>query len=234
LESELTDKVSDYFEALQSGDLDRVSEFIKADPTLVNAKSPSGASAVITATYHGRRNIAELLVSKGATLNVFEASALGVKERVRELVYASPDLVNAYSPDGFTPLHLAVFFPNYETAELLISEGGKVNAVARNPMKVMPLHSAAAGNDSAIVELLLRNGAEVNATQQGGFTALHAAAQNGSLEMAKLLVQSGADVNARTEKGKTPLDMTREEGPEAGKKEDREAVAEFLRLQGAS
>jgi ankyrin repeat protein len=92
----------------------------------------------------------------------------------------------------------------------------------------MPLHSAVARNHYEISKLLISKGADVNGKQQGGFTPLHEAAQNGNLRIATLLLNSGAKLNIKNEDGKTPLDLTKIGEREAGKKEDRERVAELL------
>jgi ankyrin repeat protein len=230
----MTDTKSDYFSAIQKGDAATVSELFRNDPKLLNAKSQNGMSGVITAMYYGQKEIAELLASNGAVLDIFDASALGKTKRVTELLNEDSKLMNSFSADGFTPLHLAVFFRNYDAAKLLISKGANVDAVAKNSMRVAPLHSAAAGNEPRIVKLLIECGADVNAKQQGGYTALHAAAQSGNVEMAEFLIEHGANINSKTEDGRTPLAIAKEESREAGRKEDRDAVGKLLVQHGAS
>src|SRR5205814_6319655 len=65
-------------------------------------------SDVLRAIYRGDGDEAERLAA-GRELDVFEASALGRADRVRELVAADPSLVNAYGDDGFHPVGLASF-----------------------------------------------------------------------------------------------------------------------------
>ncbi len=84
-----------------------------------------------------------------------------------------------------------------------------------------------------IIEMLVDHGADVNAAQQAGFTPLHEAAQSGNLQAAILLLSHGAKINVKADNGKTPLALTLVEGREAGSKEDRDRVAEFLRDHGA-
>src|SRR4029079_15515028 len=59
------------FDAIKAGDLDGVKALLTADPALVDAKTDAGVSAILTAVYHGRRDIANLLVARGATLTLF-------------------------------------------------------------------------------------------------------------------------------------------------------------------
>ena len=61
-------------------------------------------------------------------MSLFEASALGLVERVQERLEDEPALVNAHSHDGWTPLHLASFFGHIEVANLLLARGADVNA----------------------------------------------------------------------------------------------------------
>jgi ankyrin repeat protein len=152
-------------------------------------------SDVLQAVYRGDRDEAERL-ARGRELDVFEASALGRTERVRELVDADPSLANAWADDGFQPLGLASFFGQPETARVLIERGADVNSASRNQMKVMPLHSAAAAQDPQvryeIAELLLEAGADPNARQQDDYTPLMAADQHGDARLRELLVRHGA------------------------------------------
>src|SRR5439155_15149940 len=143
-------------------------------------------------------------------LDLFEISALGDSDRVATALDADPGQVNAWSPDGFTPLHLAVFFGHGATARMLIARGADVRAISRNPMEVMPLHSAAAGRSRPAVEAVLDADVDVDARSHGGFTALHDAAQNGDLAIVELLLERGADPNATDERGRTPKALATE------------------------
>ena len=114
---------------------------------------------------------------------MFEASALGRAERLRELLDEDSELANAWAEDGFQPLGLASFFGHVEAARLLVERGAEVNSASRNDMKVMPLHSAAATGDPEaryeLAKLLLEHGADPNARQQDDYTPLMAADQHG-------------------------------------------------------
>ena len=152
-------------------------------------------SDVLQAIYRGDREEADRLAA-GKELDVFEASALGRTERVRDLLDADPALANAWADDGFQPLGLASFFGQADAARLLVERGADVNSASRNTMKVMPLHSAAAAQDPGvryeIARLLLEAGADPNARQQGEYTPLMAADQHGDARLRELLVAHGA------------------------------------------
>jgi ankyrin repeat protein len=155
-------------------------------------------SDVLMAVYRGDRDEAERL-AESRELTVFEASALGRTERVRELLDADPALVNAYGDDGFHPVGLASFFGQVETARLLYDRGADANQIARNKrIPTAAIHAAAAaeGKDEEtryeLVKLALEHGADPNLEQGGGFRAIDAARQNGDGLVEQLLLEHGA------------------------------------------
>ncbi len=223
----------EFLDSVKRGELEQTKTALRKDPSLINAQDEKGISAVLLAAYHGHRDLAEFLASNKPSVNIYEASTTGKTGQAIALLRKEPELVNSYSSDGFTPLHLASFFGRPETVKMLLESKAHVNAVAKNPTKVMPLHSALAGGSMPIIEMLVDHGADVNAAQQAGFTPLHEAAQSGNLQAAILLLSHGAKINVKADNGKTPLALTLVEGREAGSKEDRDRVAEFLRDHGA-
>src|SRR5205809_8131572 len=98
-----------FIDAIKAGEFDRVKAMVSADPTLIDARSRTGDSAILTAVYHRQKEIVNLLVARGATLTIFEACAAGEIERVERLLHDSSSGavgapgVNAYSNDGWTP-----------------------------------------------------------------------------------------------------------------------------------
>jgi ankyrin repeat protein len=200
-------------EAIRRGDANEVTKLVERHPALVGERQ-SGISAVLLAVYSGHPEIARILLDHGATLDVFEASAVGDVDRLRELLVEDPSRVNAFAPDGFTPLGLAAFFRHPEAVRLLLTNGADVNVASRNTQRVAPLHSAVAGGTVEIVRDLLAHGADVHARQELGFTPLHGAAADGNEEMIRMLLARGADPTARTVAGKTAADIAQERGKE--------------------
>ena len=202
-------------EAVKSSDRTKLEAILAANAALAASVDDNGVPAILVALYYGRRDLAELLASKTPTMSMHEAAALGDLQTIRALG-RWPDTLASYSPDGWTPLHLAAAFANAETAGILLELGADPNQRSRNPLDNTPLHACAAISHSApIAQLLLDHGAEVNAKQAGGFTALHSAAFNGSTGLVRLLVERGADASLTTDDGQTAEALAREKGHEA-------------------
>jgi ankyrin repeat protein len=203
---------NEIIEAIQSGDLERVRGLIAGDPSLAASRNETGVSAVLLARYHFRLDMVELLRGALEEVDLFEASALGDRERVAELLGRNPEAARSVSADGGTALHFACFFGHPESARLLVEAGAPLDAVAPAFGAVQPLHSAAAGGKVEIVRLLLEHGADPNATQAGGTTPLHTAARHGSRDMVEALLAHDASPGAENDEGATPAEMARAEG----------------------
>ena len=202
------------FDAIIKGSLARVKKVIEGDSTLVNARNDSGDSPVLVAMYHGQPDIAEFLVESGATLNIFEASAFGDEFAVADQLYDDQRLVNTYSHDGWTPLHLAAFFGHYDVAEVLLLNGADTELSSENTQfahENTALHAAVTNQKTGVVQLLLGQGANVNASDGDDRMPLHVAAHHGDTELVELLLANGADVNAQMENG-TPLAIAENAG----------------------
>jgi len=201
------DTIPKLFKAIEAGKLDEVRELIETDPKLASARNKDGASALTWAAYYRHKPICDLLLATALKADIFEASALGLKDRVQDLVKADRAAVGRYSFDGWTPLHLAAHFGRLEVMRILLSNGADHRAVSRNSNRNQPLQAAAANRQTEAVELLLKAGADVDARSHGDFTALHIAAANGVTWMVEALLRAGAEAGAKTEGGKTPMDF---------------------------
>ena len=141
------------------------------------------------ALYEGDADRARELLPADDALDVFHAAAFGRLERLRALL----DDVNAFSPDGFTPLHLAVYAEQPEAARLLIDAGADVDALSTGSIaQVTPLGTAAFVRSTRMAELLLEAGADVNARSAAENTPLQSAIANGNDELVQLLRRFGA------------------------------------------
>jgi ankyrin repeat protein len=147
---------------------------------------------ILELLYHGDRPAAEKLARKAPLLTIFEASALGALEALIERCEEDAAGINAYSDDGWTPLHLAAYFGNNAAVKDLLRRGARIDARARNGSEVTPLHSACAGHHVLVASTLIAAGADVNAEQTGGYRPLDSAIQSGNDELIDLLMSAGA------------------------------------------
>lgn len=200
------------FEAIRAGDVAAVESMLDENPELVSAIDDSGLPALTVAIYHRQSAVMQVLERRGARLDIYSGAMAGRVEAVRTALENEPNLVNSFSSDGWTPLHLAAFFGCEDCVRILLDAGAKLNERSQNAMQNMPLHAAAAGRHAGIARLLLERGAWVNARQHGGWTALHSAAQAGDIQLAELLIAAGADVSARADNQQRAWDLALTKG----------------------
>jgi len=169
--------------------------------------------------------MALVLLAWGSTARggeIHEAAKAGDHEKVRTLLKASPDLVNAKDGEWqMTVLHWAAGCGRKPVVELLLANKAEVNAKGKDGET--PLHLAANRGFMEVVEVLLANKANVNAKDDKyGQTPLHSAAQEGNKTVVELLLANKANVNAKDNKGQTALHLAAKEGDkttQVGRKE---------------
>lgn len=205
----------DLFAAIEAGDAGGVEAILDADPGAASERDASGVSALMRALYRFDPGLVETVKGRVGPLDVFEAAALGDRDRLEELLDAEPLAATAYSGDGFTALHFAAFFGWPESAALLLERGAEVDAFGRGWMTGTALHSATSRLQSDVVRILLEAGANPDVRQSAGWTPLHAAAMNGDLTSVELLLAAGADPHATNDEGRSVSELANESGDEA-------------------
>jgi ankyrin repeat protein len=215
-----------FFQAIQAGDENTLKALLEAEPGLAGAKNEQGLSAVLAAVYTGRDVIRDLLLARGAVLELHEAAAAGQLERVKQIVETNPALAKSHSPDGFPVFALAAVFGHKEIAEYLLRNGADVNAAATNGSGYTALTGTATSGRTQFVAWLLANGANANHRYGPGYTPLLAAAANGRLDTVKVLLEHGADLRAAAGDGQTAASLAEARG--------HKEVAEFLRGRAAT
>ena len=203
----------DMVAAVKGNDTAKVKELLAKDPNLILKKTPDG-SLLLTAVFHGARDVMRALLPRFPQMNIHEASSVGDAQRLQRILEEDPALVNAPNHDGFSPLGLAAFFGHKAAVQVLLARGAEVDTVDKSRFANAPLDAAVAANHIEVVKVLLQNHASVNVRSTGGFTPLHKAALNGNLEIAKLLLDHGADSTAGNDEGKSPLQCAAEKGHE--------------------
>jgi uncharacterized protein len=173
---------------------------------------PVPTSPVLAALYERDADRARSAAA-GRALDLFEAAAIGDRERVDELLAADPESAAAVAPDGFGALHLVAFFSgDAAIARALVAAGAPASQATANDMRVTPLNSAAAAGARDVAAVLLEAGADPDAAQAGGYTPLHSAGANGDTALVELLLAHGADPARTADDGRTPGDFAAERG----------------------
>jgi ankyrin repeat protein len=201
--------------AIRTRDFATMQRLVGENPEVVNARDSIGRSLVLVAAYAGSPAIAEWLGNR-KTMDIFEAAVVGDVARASAIIANSVAALDSFSPDGWTPLHLAAHFGQVAMARFLLAEGGLLDEYSRNALSNLPLHAAVAGQRSvAIVRLLLDEGADPNARAAKGLRPLHIAAENGHQELIDLLLRRGAERYAAMDNGDLPVDLARRRGHQA-------------------
>ncbi len=100
----LPDQLVQEFVAQAHGNLARVQEMLAAEPALVNACWDWGGgdweTGLGAAAHTGQREIAELLLARGARMDIFAAAMLGKLDVVKAIITACPESRTAPGPHG--------------------------------------------------------------------------------------------------------------------------------------
>ena len=179
----------------------------------INFTNDREETALHKAAAKGHRNIIQLLLSKGASLEVkdmdgstpLHRAVRGGHTNTVELLLSKGASLEAKDTDGWTPLHYAARHGHTNTVELLVSKGASLEA--KDAYGWTPLHHAAWGGRTGTVELLLSKGASLEAKDTHGWTPLHRAAWGGRTSTVELLLSKGASVEAINRTNETPLDL---------------------------
>ncbi len=179
-----TDEEETFIAAIRGGDLGEVKSMLAAKPGLIRSRR-HGASPILIARYHGKQEVVEYLRGSVPALDIFEAAALGDRERAERLLDGDGGLANAVAEDGFGPLGLACFFNHEPLVRLLLERGTPVNArQGTSGMGFTPLMEAALNGQTEMVDLLLEHGADRTMRDEKGQTAGDYARQNGHAALA--------------------------------------------------
>ncbi|XP_076290222.1 uncharacterized protein LOC143213811 [Lasioglossum baleicum] len=125
-------------------------------------------------------------------------------QKIVELLLSKGANVNVKSESGMTTLFAASRSGYKEIVGILLKYGAECDPGAGEDIK--PLHAAAVEGHSKIVEILLKFGAEVNSRDMYGRTALHFAFRGKHEQIIRTLLEYGSDVNIISIKNHTPLE----------------------------
>jgi len=160
-------------------------------------------TALHRAAISGRKDVAELLLAKGADVNARDSyisaplhyAAQNGHSAVAELLIARGADINARNSAGDRPLQGAARYDRKDTIKLLLEKGATISNI----------HLAAYMGDLVKIEGFIQEGVDINVLDGHGYAPLHYAAQNNQKEVIELLISKGADVNVKNWGGETPL-----------------------------
>lgn len=187
--------MSRVLDAIKSGDAGAARAIARAEPDLLTQRDDQGVIPAVQALYRGAEELAAELLPPEDMLTIFEAALFAKHDRAAQLVDSDPELVHAFSPDGFTALHLAIFSHSSDIARTLIDKGADIEAPARGTTApgARPLQTAAFAGEFDLAKVLLEAGADPNAGEDAGANPYTTAQANGDDRMMKLLLDYGAD-----------------------------------------
>ena len=223
----LYDFKSTIHKAADAGDLAKVKAFIQ-EGIDVNTKV-HGRTPLHCAVRYGHKEVAELLIAKGADINAKDTRGrtpidLAINKGRKEIAKLLA------SKSGNVSLHTAAYIGDLQTVEKLID--GRANVDAKDQKGQTALHYAAKAGEIAVADFLIANGADVNAGDDwsplheaacyskemvellltkgadintGKWSALHSALDAQRFDIVELLLAKGADVNITDDEGRTPL-----------------------------
>src|SRR3954452_12160272 len=167
------------FDLIDAGDHEGIREFLSRQPDAAGDHDEQGLSALMRAAYRGG-DVFDAVMAADPPLEPFDRILVGKSDGLPE--------PGAWTPDGFTPLHVAAFARNAEAARALLEAGADPDAIARASFAtVTPLGTCAFAGANDVARVLLEFGADPQiATSREARPALVARA-NGNDELAELL-----------------------------------------------
>lgn len=183
---------------------DAVWERLEREPHLLNEPDDQGCTALYRAAcvygvFPEGGEVVDLLLSRGARVDLWTACTLGLLDVVLRELTANPGKANASDPEGMKPLHWACRNRSNhrnETAivELLCQAKADLEAENLTEEHMRPLHHC--GEWMCLPEtaaILLKHGADRDAIARGsGMTPLDYAISRGRHPMIAFLTEQGA------------------------------------------
>ena len=178
------------FELIDQGDADGIRALLAADPKARDLRNDAGHSPLLHAAYRGRDPAFEAVRAAGEPTDPWDRLIGGCADGL-----PAPD---AWTPDGFTPLHLAALVDNVPGAFALLAAGADPNVLATASFaRVTPLGSCAFSGALGVARLLLEHGADPHIGEDGAYTVEAEAIARGNENLASLIVGAAGRSVAR-------------------------------------
>ncbi len=239
------------FTAAALGEVDRVRDLLRADPTLADKTTDIASDNGMTALHYAC--MSELgKISQAYADRLFQCAELLLDRRSADRAKfdraGSPQdsgsplalcawrggnvkiarllIRDGWQPNVGTVLAALGHFQrhgkgNYDVAALCLESGVDINEVDGRTL----LHAFALQGDLVGTRWLVDHGAMIDVRDQGNNTPLHKACErNSTLTVVKLLLERGASLTATNSNGETALDLAI--------KNDKKSIATYLKLVG--
>jgi RNA polymerase sigma factor (sigma-70 family) len=163
----------DIYEAASIGKTEMVATRLQADPSLIEAYSSEGFTALGLAAHFGHVETLKFLIDRGGNINAISKHPMNV-----------------------SPLHAALFGRRLEAAQMLIEAGADVTP--KRGGKGWPrcgwtaLHYCSGYGFLDLIQQLIERGADINAIDDEGRTPLRVAIESGRHDVEELLLKLGA------------------------------------------
>ena len=159
----------DIYETAALGTATEFEAMLRDFPDAVQRPNSFGWTALHLAAFAGNVANTQLLIDKGADVNV----------------RAKSRFLN-------TPLQTALLTGQYETAKMLLEHGA--DPLVRQSKGFTPMHEAALLGRADLIELLLAHGAEINSMADNGHTPMAEALRGHHEDIAALLKSKGGKI----------------------------------------
>lgn len=173
-----------FFDALEAGDVQAVSQYVAQNPQLLQQKNIGGLLPMQVAAKGGHIKMLQWLMDRGLPI----------------------DEPTSKEHNGLTSFYIAVALGHIEAAHFLLEKGADVNGAVIGPRYyASPLNAAVYDGDVRMVQFLLDHGITVNITNKNYKHPIITAVSMGKTQIVKMLLDKGADVNTYIESGRTLL-----------------------------
>ncbi|CAJ0602435.1 unnamed protein product [Cylicocyclus nassatus] len=174
----------------RDGDVKAIEELLNKCPKLVDAYDCDGMTSLHYASKYGHPKVVELLLKRGANVNVTADEFRGF---------------------GYAPLHMVAKYGRLARKPNSKRKDRKVSRVLDS--SVRQYHSLPESDDipddidssTAIINLLVKYGADVDITDTSELTPMHHAAQKNNEMGARALIKNNAEINKTDKNGVSPL-----------------------------
>ncbi len=201
------EKKTEFLEAAEKGNAEKLSELLSQNPSLAQAKQDNGLTAMHLGAQGGYLDVVKLLAGHidfnqkddggftplcWALWNEF----YNIVEFL--LAQEEVDISSVSCTDDDSPLLMPIGSGELEITKLLVSKGISIGGEI--------FHCAIVSENEEITKVLLENCADVNAQDEDGDTVLHIAVRENKISILELLIQK-KDLNPRLKNkdGQTPL-----------------------------